>query len=156
MSNLMFPFSSEKKKKHMGVSWNSGTPSHHPFLHGFSWISHYQPSILGTPHLWNPPYTCHLTNNASTSFLQPQLIDVQGLQSLELHLRLRRRVVGFSWRKDVRNDEKMAEHHEHMGVSWNGGTPKSSILVGFSHINHPFLDTPIYGNPHIWIKKIWK
>ena len=37
---------------------------------------------------------------------------------------------------------------EHMGVSENGGTPKSSILIGFSIIHHPFgvplfLETPI-------------
>ena len=36
-----------------------------------------------------------------------------------------------------------------MGVSENGGTPKSSILIGFSLINHPFWDSPILGNPHI-------
>ena len=36
-----------------------------------------------------------------------------------------------------------------MGVSKNNGTPKSSILIGFSIINHPFWDTPIFGNPHI-------
>ena len=35
----------------------------------------------------------------------------------------------------------------HSGISWNGGTPKSSILMGFSIINHPafgvspFLET---------------
>ena len=29
-----------------------------------------------------------------------------------------------------------------MGVSKNGGTPKSSILIGFSIINHPFWGTP--------------
>ena len=29
----------------------------------------------------------------------------------------------------------------------NRGTPKSSIWMGFSIINQPFLDTPIYGNP---------
>ena len=28
-----------------------------------------------------------------------------------------------------------------------GGTPKSSILMGFSLINQPFGGTPIYGNP---------
>ena len=33
-----------------------------------------------------------------------------------------------------------------MGVSWNRGTSKSSILVGFSGINHPFGGTPIHGN----------
>ena len=36
-----------------------------------------------------------------------------------------------------------------MGVSRNSGTPKSSILVGFSIINHPFWGTPIFGNPHM-------
>ena len=33
-----------------------------------------------------------------------------------------------------------------MDVSENSGTPKSSILIGFSIINHPFWDTPIFGN----------
>ena len=36
-----------------------------------------------------------------------------------------------------------------MGVSENSGTPKSSILIGFSIINHPFWGTPIFGNTHI-------
>ena len=33
-----------------------------------------------------------------------------------------------------------------LGVSKNSGTPKSSILIGFSIINHPFWGTPIFGN----------
>ena len=36
-----------------------------------------------------------------------------------------------------------------MGVSKNNGTSKSSILIGFSIINHPFWGTPIFGNIHI-------
>ena len=36
-----------------------------------------------------------------------------------------------------------------MGVSKNSGTPKSSILIGFSIIHHPFWGTPIFGNIHI-------
>ena len=32
-----------------------------------------------------------------------------------------------------------------MGVSKNRGTPKSSILIGFSIINHPFWGTTIFG-----------
>ena len=36
-----------------------------------------------------------------------------------------------------------------MGVSLNGGTPKSSILIGISIINHPFWGTTILGNTHI-------
>ncbi len=38
-----------------------------------------------------------------------------------------------------------------MGVSKNRGTPKSSILIGFSMINHPFWGTPIFGNIHIYL-----
>ena len=34
----------------------------------------------------------------------------------------------------------------YMGVSKNNGTPKSSILIGVSIINHPFWGTPIFGN----------
>ncbi len=37
----------------------------------------------------------------------------------------------------------------HMGVSKNRGTPKSSVLIGFSIINHPFWGTIIFGNTHI-------
>ena len=41
--------------------------------------------------------------------------------------------------------------HTCMDVSENRGTPKSSILIGFSIINHPFWGTPIFGNTHICI-----
>ena len=36
-----------------------------------------------------------------------------------------------------------------MGVSKNRGNFKSSILIGFSIINHPFWGTPIFGNIQI-------
>ena len=36
-----------------------------------------------------------------------------------------------------------------VGVSKNNRTPKSSILMGFSIINHPFWGTPIFGNTHV-------
>ena len=38
----------------------------------------------------------------------------------------------------------------HLGVSENNGTPRSSILIGFSIINHPFWGTPIFGNTNIF------
>ena len=38
---------------------------------------------------------------------------------------------------------------EDLDVSENSGTPKSSILIGFSIINHPFWGTPILGNTQI-------
>ena len=36
-----------------------------------------------------------------------------------------------------------------MGVSKNSGTPKSSILIGFSITNHPFWGTTIFRNTQI-------
>ena len=38
-----------------------------------------------------------------------------------------------------------------MGVSKNRGIPKSSILIGFSIINHPFWGTPIFRNIHMLV-----
>ena len=37
-----------------------------------------------------------------------------------------------------------------LDVSKNNGTPKSSILKGFSIINHPFEGTPIFGDTHLY------
>ena len=42
---------------------------------------------------------------------------------------------------------------EDMGVSKYRGTHKSSILTGFSIINHPFSGTPIFGNTHMVIRE---
>ena len=42
----------------------------------------------------------------------------------------------------------------YMGVSENGGTPKSSILIGISIINRPFWGTPMFGNIHMYIHGI--
>ena len=39
----------------------------------------------------------------------------------------------------------------YVGVSKNRGTPKSSSLIGFSIINHPFWGTPILGNTHMLV-----
>jgi len=43
----------------------------------------------------------------------------------------------------------------HMGVSENSDTPKSSILMGFSIINHPFWGTPTFGNTHMFAFTTW-
>ena len=45
------------------------------------------------------------------------------------------------------------EMYIHMGVSKNNGTPKSSILIGFSIINHPFRGFSLYFwvDTHIYI-----
>ena len=41
------------------------------------------------------------------------------------------------------------ETASNMGVSKKRGTPKSSILIGFSIISHPFWGTNIFGNTHM-------
>ena len=40
--------------------------------------------------------------------------------------------------------------NSYMDVSKNNGTPKSSILIRFSNINHLFSGTPIFGNTHMF------
>ena len=43
----------------------------------------------------------------------------------------------------------------YMSVSENSGTPKSSTLIGFSIINHPFWSTPIFWkHPYIYINTL--
>ena len=37
---------------------------------------------------------------------------------------------------------KSPTYFGYMEVSWNGGTPKSSILIGFPVINHPAIGVP--------------
>ena len=44
---------------------------------------------------------------------------------------------------------KTDRHIWDVGVSKNRGTPKSSSLIGFSIINHPFWGTTIFGNIHV-------
>ena len=44
---------------------------------------------------------------------------------------------------EVGGSQCTGEHMLHMAVSENSGTPKSSILIGFSIINHPFWGTTI-------------
>jgi hypothetical protein len=58
----------------------------------------------------------------------------------------------LSWKvqdKSTWRDMMSTLIHKYIEVSWNGGTPKSSIQIGFSTINHSFWGTSIYGNPHM-------
>ena len=43
-----------------------------------------------------------------------------------------------------------------MDVSENNGTPKSSIVIGFSIIHHPFWGTTVFGNTQICANHLWK
>ena len=46
------------------------------------------------------------------------------------------------------NFQLLANPVSYKGVSKNRATPKSSVLVGFSLINHTFWGTTIFGNTH--------
>ena len=49
-----------------------------------------------------------------------------------------------NWNKHFKGDVSGTRYMDHMGVSENGGTPKWSILIGFSIINHPFWVYPYF------------
>ena len=49
----------------------------------------------------------------------------------------------------VNNPSYKDTYDVRMDVSENSGTPKSSILIGLSIINHPFWGTPNFGNTHM-------
>ena len=51
------------------------------------------------------------------------------------------------------NEKIITKPKTYMGVSENSGTPKSSIQIGISIINHPFWGTPIFGNTHKCISR---
>ena len=102
---------------------------------------------------WNP---CVAGFNVSQKDLSPQVgyfqdfgtgetaADEDGRQEQVVlryyyDIRMLQITYSFSRRKPV-----------HMGVSKNSGTPRSSIFIGFSIINHPFWGTPIFGNTHMY------
>ena len=55
---------------------------------------------------------------------------------------------------------KLQKTHQFKGAIWMfpkivGFPPKSSILIGYSFLNHPFRGTPILGNTHLWHRGTW-
>ena len=53
------------------------------------------------------------------------------------------------WFDKVIHQQAVGTLVQHVDVSQNSGTPKSSILIGFSIVNHPVWGTPIFGNTHV-------
>ena len=84
-----------------------------------------------------------------------------GLHWLQLQRKKKVLSVGWSYKNTFRNDlivttlriweylHRCSSIDVYVGVSKNRGTPKSSIWIGFSIINHPFWGTPIFGNIHV-------
>ena len=63
------------------------------------------------------------------------------------------RILELGLSKRLYASRSFFQHLHHMVVSWNGGTPSHHpISMGFSiERNHPFLISPISGNPLIYI-----
>ena len=53
------------------------------------------------------------------------------------------------------SNKKWHKQWQHMEVSWNRGTPKSGILIGFSIKHHPFWGTIILANHHMFFFPVW-
>ena len=51
-----------------------------------------------------------------------------------------------------KNPGKWWRNQAYGGFLSHRGTPKSSNLVGFAIIKHPFWGTPIYGNHHMFLR----
>ena len=71
------------------------------------------------------------------SMEKPSFFQQKGLNSSTTRL--------FERNKRIQTEQS----NNHLDVSENSGTPKSSILIVFSIINHPFWGTPIFGNTHL-------
>ena len=91
-------------------------------------------------------FNCHdaerLNKNGELPLGVPS-IDLSRVKSLCLD------VFGLFTSRNQKDSHRHCDSKVQMGVSKNRGTPKSSILIGFSIINHPFWGTPIFGNTQI-------
>ena len=104
--------------------------------------------IQGHPHFRKQPYIRYrkslLNCNAPQSHQSPSV------RHLFAQIRiLRPAATGFQTSPRSIQFPICACWNPYIVVSWNRGTPKSSIWIGFSIINHPILDTIIYGKLHI-------
>ena len=119
--------------------------------------------------MWNQIISCspsHLYFSVTTLWSRSTCVMIKSLYTLHqaalafgarwgtLHPQCR------YWGENKRPQEKGCPCHTflwqkpmkfNLGVSKNRDTPKSSILIGFSHINNPFWGAPIFGNTHIQI-----
>ncbi len=103
-------------------------------------------------------FTSYPSHSVSSPVLKPQSSQLSITTAVLLHevveswLKIMRGTWGYP--KHPHNLEKtikriMTWNHqnfENMGVSKNNGTPKSSILIGFSIISHPFWGF----SPYFW------
>ncbi len=95
-------------------------------------------------------YLCPATRRKKSSGLGSQQLSVQSSPAKRTGKPSWSKYSSASWCRVGNGErEKNSRTTMYMDVSKNNGTSKSSILIGFSIINHPFWGTPIFGNIHI-------
>jgi len=93
--------------------------------------------------LWAPPSLCMVWYNPTSWMITRRLLHVHKIWR-DLILSRKYEPQNKNWHRN-----KTEAKTKHMDVSKNRDTPKSSILIGCSIINHPFWGTPIFGNTYI-------
>ncbi len=150
-----------KKTKEMAPNnliFQQPTPQPHPKKKGFSTSSE-TPFVffLGKtpPRVSGFPFVVVSTPKPPGKSRRDQTVDKQWPHAMD-HEDMLQALDSSQWGLYLR----CLESFDHVGVSKNSGTPKSSILIGFSIINHPFWGTPIFGNAHVHSLKLtvrtWK
>ena len=101
----------------------------------FGWIdpSEIDPSPLSMKKPTSPPTPVNVGTHVGTQ-CHKSAISMDGLHQ-------------FLWMVGIVN-----HYIQIWGFPKNRGTPKSSVLMGFSFLNHPIGGTPICGNPHIFLQ----
>ena len=102
-----------------------------PFLKGWFWGCR-----------WNIFRDCTRNDHLDVSVLGNMYL----YKELKIHTHEQRRVDVDMCKKDLLDPFRIMSN---MDVSENRGTPKSSILIGLSIVNHQFWGTPIFGNTHM-------
>ena len=85
---------------------------------------------------------------------EPQMIPTNRLFAVNVGEYTQKPIIMIRILRNPSSYDWLISYKDYMGVSLNGGTPKSSVLIGFSIINHPFWGTPIFGNTHMY-KNQW-
>ena len=108
---------------------------------GHSNTCHKGGTLLSEPALpwWGIPLALWLCDTPSYRSLQP-CWNIFQANWIKLNWIISPKGPGSKHKESVKSPTSQQD------VSENSGTPKSSILIGFSIINHPFWGTPIFGN----------
>ena len=122
----------------------------------YRYIHHIQWWEINIDNAWKSHYsTYQVEEGPNPLFFQGCILP----ETNSLHLKIagwkRTFFWDFSGAKMIQKNLSESMSHnsrQHTGVSKNSGTPKSSILTGFSIKNHPFWGTSIFGNTHTPLK----